>query len=58
MPGTWKLRWYWEYDREIYGFGWYYEVVKDTVLKGFHIQLGSIQFGVMKEFMLDLDREV
>ena len=58
MPGTWKLRWYVELEWEIFGLGVYYERIRDTVLKGIHFQFGPIQFGAMKEFLLDLDREV
>ena len=57
MPGTWKITWYIELEWDIFGLGVYYERVGRTELKGLHFQLGPIQFGVFKTFMLDLDRE-
>ena len=57
MPGTWEIIWYIESSWDVIGFGIYYEGIKGTELRGIHFQIGPVQFGVHKTFMLDLDRE-
>ncbi len=57
VPGTWKITWYLEVVWEIFGLGIYFEHIRSTELRGAHFQFGPVQFGVYKEFVLDLDRE-